>query len=210
MTDARRSRIVRERLNSVREFRLASPAAPTRKTAETPYLFFFISQPDSTYLLIPSASSQRRKYIPIGFMPSEVISSNANSIVADATLFHFGVLTSQMHNAWMRTAAGRLKSDYRYTGNIVYNTFPWPDTTKAQRQHIKQLAQAVLDARAHYPTSSLADLYDPLTMPPDLLKAHKALDCAVEQAYGINFNGDESAIVSHLFKLYAEATKQSV
>jgi type I restriction-modification system DNA methylase subunit len=205
--DFRKSKELYKRLEEVREFRLASTAEPTRKMAETPYKFFFVSQPDSTYLLIPSASSQRRDYVPIGFMPPRVISSNLNMIVPNATLYHFGITTSHFHNAWMRAIAGRLKSDYRYSGNIVYNNFIWPNPTDEKRQQIESLAQAILDARANYPDSSLADLYDPITMPPDLYKAHKALDKAVEQAYGVNFNGDEEKIVAYLFRLYAEATK---
>ena len=135
-----------------------SSAAPTRKKAETPHLFFSIVQPKNRYLMIPRVSSERRKYIPIGFMPPEIIASDACSIVPNASLYHFGILTSNIHNAWMRTVAGRLKSDYRYSGSVVYNNFPWPTPTEAQKAKIEETAQGILDARARYPDASLADL----------------------------------------------------
>jgi hypothetical protein len=195
---------IMERLQGVKDFRLKSTAAPTRAMAEKPYAFFFVSQPTSNYIIVPSTSSERRVYVPIGFLSPSVIASNSTTIIPDATLYHFGILTSQFHNAWMRVVAGRLKSDYRYSGSVVYNTFPWPETTDEQKQEIERLAQAILNARANYPDSSLADLYDPLTMPSDLRRAHKALDQAVESAYKVNFHGNEPAIISHLFRLYFE------
>ena len=198
--------LVAERLKRVMLFRKASSAAPTRKTANIPNKFFFISQPDTTYLLFPSTSSCRRNYVPIGFMSPEVIASNSTSIVDGASLYEFGIASSQFHNAWLRVVGGRLKSDYRYTGSLVWNTFPWPDPAPEQKQKIEDLAQGVLDARDNHPGKSLADLYDPDKMPADLLAAHKALDKAVEEAYGADFDGDEERIVAHLFKLYSEKT----
>jgi hypothetical protein len=200
----RRLPMVQERIQGVRAFRSQSTKTATRAGANTPTLFMEIRQPDSDYIIVPLHTSQSRHYVPLGFVGPEVLVNNAVSIIPDATLYEFGILTSQFHNAWMRTVAGRLKSDYRYSNSIVYNNFVWPDTTDVHKAEIADLAQAVLDARAHYPTSSLADLYDPLTMPPDLLKAHNALDCAVERAYGVNFKGDEERIVAYLFGLYAE------
>ena len=160
---------------------------------------------DGRYLLIPSVSSERRAYIPIGFMPSDVVSTNLNLIVPGGELYHLGILSSAMHMAWMRSVCGRLKSDYRYSAGIVYNNFPWPENvTDKQRQGIEEAAQAVLNARARYPGSSLADLYDPLAMPPDLVKAHHKLDAAVDAAYSKkNFSGDSDR-VAFLFELYQQ------
>jgi len=200
------------RLDAVREMRMASSAAPTRAYADKPYLFFSAPQTDSNYLCIPEVSSQRRRYIPIGFMDKTIIASNKLLIIPEASLYHFGVLTSNIHMAWTRTICGRLKSDYQYSGATVYNNFPWPTPTDAQRAKIEQTAQAILDARALYPDASLADLYDELTMPPELRKAHQANDRAVMEAYGIK-KGDaayssESACVAMLMKMYQELTAQ--
>lgn len=197
------SREVMRRLAEVRKVRIASTAAPTRRAAETPYLFFSAPQKETDYLCIPQVSSERRRYIPIGFMSKEVIASNATLIIPDATLYHFGILTSTMHMAWMRAVGGRLKSDYRYSGSVVYNTYPWPDAEVTQIVKIEELAQAVLDARTLYPNSSLADLYDPLTMPPELIAAHRKLDAAVEKAYGRKFS-DDTERVAFLFEKYSE------
>ena len=197
--------MVMERIAQVREDRLASPAATTRRTASTPTLFAVDAQPETNYLIIPQVSSERRRYIPIGFMSPETIASNLVFVVPDATLYHFGILTSNVHNAWMRLTCGRMKSDYRYGGDLVYNNFPWPEPNDAQKARIEQTAQAILDARALYPNASLADLYDPLTMPPELLKAHQANDKAVMQAYGMPIKDtDEAACVAWLMKLYQE------
>ena len=197
------------RLEAVRQMRLASSAAPTRALADRPYLFFSTPQTDNPYLLIPEVSSERRRYIPIGFMPSSIIAANTVVIVPDATIYHFGILTSNVHMAWMRTVAGRLKSDYRYAGSVVYNNFPWPTPTDKQREKIEQTAQAILDARALYPDSSLADLYDERTMPTELRKAHQQNDRAVMEAYGFPVKNEftESLCVAELFKLYQELTK---
>lgn len=198
---------VKQRLEAVRDFRAASTAKPTRDKAKCPHLFFSNPQGSGTYLAIPRVSSERRRYIPIAFLTPKTIASDGVSIINDASMYHFGVLTSQFHNAWMRTVAGRLKSDYRYSGGVVYNNFVWPEPTPDQKSEIERLAQSILDIRDAYPDKSLADLYDPDKMPSDLLAAHKALDKAVEEAYGVDFDGDEEKIVTHLFKLYAEATE---
>ena len=272
----RQSKIIKERIENVRNFRLASTKATTRKKADTPYLFDEIRQPESgSYLLVPRHSSENRAYIPLGYIPADVICGDANFIIPSATLYHFGVLTSSVHMAWMRVVAGRLKSDYRYSANIVYNNFPWPEcesdlnhaehvdhvegcesgylapssqsgegetsrtsrtsreakseagknlhvsacstrlknipatlcgSLRSLRQKIETSAQAILDARALYSDSSLADLYDPLTMPPELRKAHAANDRAVLAAYGLAPDTPEPEIVSHLMKLYQNLT----
>ncbi len=207
--DIKSSPELMRRLSAVREMRLNSSAAPTRDKASTPNLFFFISQPTSNYLLVPSTSSENRKYIPLGFMSPDVIASNSTTIVPNASLFMFGVLTSNVHNAWMRTVGGRLKSDYRYSGSVVYNTFPWCNPTPEQKAKIEQTAQAILDARARHPECSLADLYHELSMPAELRKAHQANDRAVMQAYGFPVKNDftESMCVAELMKMYQKLTK---
>lgn len=144
----------------------------------------------------------------MGFLDSSIIPTDALRIIPDASLYHFGVLESSVHMAWMRAVCGRLKSDYRYSKDIVYNNFPWPEVTDEQRERIAQTAQAILDARALYPDSSLADLYDPLTMPPELLKAHRENDRAVMAAYGFPTTMTEPEIVAHLFTLYSELIKE--
>ena len=200
---------VMRRLNAVREMRLASSAAPTRALAEMPYLFFSTPQTDSNYLCIPEVSSERRKYIPIGFLDKSVIASNKLLIVPGAELYHFGVLTSNVHMGWVRAVAGRLEMRYQYSGSNVYNPFPWPNPTEAQRAKIEQTAQAILDARALYPDCSLADLYDETTMPPELRKAHQANDRAVMQAYGFDVKTTtEASCVAELMKLYQALTTQ--
>ena len=196
---------VLERVAGTRAFRLASSKAATRKFADMPTRFMEVRQPDTHYIIIPSHSSENRRYIPMGFLSPDVICSNANLMIPDATLYHFGVLESNVHMAWMRTVCGRIKSDYRYSNDIVYNNFPWPAPTEAQRQRIEQTAQAILDARALYPDSSLADLYDEVVMPPELRKAHQENDRAVMAAYGFPVrNFSESDCVARLFQLYAE------
>ena len=195
---------VYERVLSVKKHRLSSNRAATNKLANTPYLFGEIRQPSSIYLMLPRVSSELRKFIPIGYLPPEIIASDAALTISNATLFHFGILTSTQHNAWMRTVAGRLKSDYRYSAKLVYNNFPWPTPTDAQRSAIETAAQGVLDARARYPDSSLADLYDPLTMPPELVKAHAKLDKAVDTAYGYKGANSDAERVAFLFGLYQD------
>ena len=193
-----------KRVDAVRKFRLASKSAPTRKIAATPTRFHVENMPTGNYLIVPEVSSERRFYVPIGFESPETMCSNLVKIVPDATHYHFGILSSLMHNAWMRTVAGRLKSDYRYSSGIVYNNFPWPKASTAKHvTAIEEAAQAVLDARAQFPDSSLADLYDPLTMPPTLHKAHARLDASVDAAYGRKFKS-EAERVAFLFALYGE------
>jgi hypothetical protein len=194
-----------DRVDAVRHYRLASTRPATRELAATPTVFGEIRHPDSgEYLLIPSVSSERRPFIPVGFLPAEVISTNLNLIVPHATLYHFGVLSSSMHNAWMRAVCGRLKSDYRYSAGIVYNNFPWPEPADKQRVAIEVAAQRVLDARAKFPNATLADLYDPLTMPPELVKAHQTLDRAVDATYGVSGFNSEAERVAFLFECYQQ------
>lgn len=194
------------RLNQCRLFREASKQKQAHAMAAHPELFVSERQPTTSFLLIPQASSGNRRYIPVGYMDASVIVSNTCFIVPNASLYSFGIITSQIHMAWMRTVAGRLKSDYRYSNAIVYNNFVWPEAAPSQRAEIEARAQAILDVRAAHPDSSLAMLYDSEKMPSDLLAAHQALDVAVEASYGASFNGDEEKIVAHLFKLYAEKT----
>ena len=198
---------VLKRIEAVRQFRAESKAESTRRFAATPTLFCQIAQPDSDYIIVPETSSGRRKYIPLGFMKKETIASNLVFLIPDGTLYEFGVLCSNVHNSWMRAVAGRLKSDYRYSKDIVYNNFPWPEPTEEQRAKIEQTAQGILDARALYPDSSLADLYDELTMPPELRKAHQQNDRAVMQAYNMPIKETtESSCVAELMKLYQDKT----
>jgi hypothetical protein len=194
-------------LDAVKKFRLSSTREATRELAHTPAQFAFVSHPETPYLLLPSVSSERRNYIPIGFMPSDVIASNLCLIVPSANFYHFGVLTSTMHMAWVRSVCGRLKSDYRYSVGIVYNNFPWPDTPdEKSRQAIEGAAQAVLIARAYFSDATLADLYDPLTMPPALLKAHHKLDAVVDKAYGKTGFKSDAERVAFLFARYQALT----
>ena len=207
-TEIKHSPELMKRILAVKEFRQNSTKEATRKCADTPSLFMEIKAPMSDYLLIPATSSERRRYIPIGYVNKEVIPNNAVQFVPEASLYHFGVLTSNVHMAWMRVVCGRLEMRYRYSANIVYNNFPWCNPTEAQKAKIEQTAQAILDARAKYPESSLADLYDELTMPAELRKAHQDNDRAVMQAYGFDVKTmTESQCVAELFKMYKEMTK---
>lgn len=198
-----------KRIEAVREFRLASKSEGTRKLAERPTHFHIENMPTDDYILIPCHSSEKRRYVPIGFMSPVDICSNAVLLIPEATLYHFGVLESNVHMAWMRAVCGRIKSDYRYSKDVVYNNFPWPNPTEEQKAKIEQTAQAILDARALYPDSSLADLYDELTMPAELRRAHQDNDRAVMQAYGfpVKSTFTESQCVAELFKLYQKKTK---
>lgn len=199
---------IRTRIEKVKEFREKSSKAATRKIADTPQLFQEIRQPlTGNYLVIPVTTSQTRKYIPMGFVNSNTIASNALLITTNASTYDFGILESIVHMDWMRLTTGRLEMRYQYSAKIVYNNFPWPTPTPEQRKKIEQTAQAILDARNNHPESSLADLYDPLAMPSDLRKAHKANDKAVLQAYGLSADATESEIVAHLFKMYEKLTK---
>ncbi len=200
---------VLKRIDAIREFRASSKAAGTRKFAETPTLFCQIAQPDTDYIIVPKTSSGKRKYIPLGFMDKNTIASDLVFLIPNGTLYEFGVLCSNVHNAWMRTVAGRLKSDYRYSKDIVYNNFPWCSPTAEQKAKIEKTAQAILDARALYPDCSLADLYDETTMPPELRKAHQANDKAVMQAYGFDYKTmTESECVAELMKMYQKLTEK--
>jgi hypothetical protein len=199
----RSSAAVRRRIEAVRQARLESGRAETRELAATPQLFGEIRQPKTGYLLVPKVSSETRPYLPVGFLPPEVIASGSALIIPGATLYHFGVLSSAMHMAWMRSTCGRMKSDYQYSIQIVYNNYPWPESPEAKRRAaVETSAQAVLDARKLFPDSTLADLYDALAMPPALAKAHAALDRAVDLCYRPHaFESDRQRVVC-LFALY--------
>jgi len=197
---------VMERIENVRQFRLSSKSEGTRKIADTPTHFHVENMPSTNYIAIPETSSENRKYIPIGFLEPNVLCSNAMRLIPHATLYHFGILTSRMHMAWMRATAGRLELRYRYSKDVVYNNFPFPNASKAQEEAITQKAQEVLEAREKYPTSSLADLYDPLAMPKELAKAHKELDLAVDKLYRKTAFKDDTERIAFLFEMYKEIT----
>lgn len=207
--ELRKMPLCRERVAQVREYRLASPSAGTIKLADKPTRFHVENMPKGNYIVIPEASSERRRYVPMGFFTPDILCSNLVKIIPNATVYHLGVLTSNVHMAWMRAVCGRLKSDYRYSKDIVYNNFPWPEPTDAQKEKITQTARGILDARALYPDSSLADLYDEVTMPPELRRAHQNNDRAVMQAYGMPIKGTtESICVAELMKRYQELTRK--
>jgi len=207
-SEYRNIHFIRERLERITELRSKSPTASVQKDANTPMLFTQIRQPDTDYLIVPRHSSEGRKYIPLGYMSKDVICGDANMLIPDATLYLFGILTSNVHMAWMRTVCGRLEMRYRYTP-AIYNNFPWPAPTEAQKNRIEQTAQAILDARALYPDCSLADLYDEVTMPPELRKAHQQNDKAVMQAYGFwGKLNTETECVAELMKMYQGLTKK--
>ena len=195
------------RVEAVRDYRKESKRASTQKLADTPTRFQTENMPKGNYIVIPEVSSEKRRYIPIGYMTPDVLCSNLVKIVPDASLYHFGVLVSNVHMAWMRTVCGRLEMRYRYSANVVYNNFPWPTPTDAQKAKIEQTAQAILDARALYPDCSLADLYDEVTMPPELRRAHQQNDRAVMEAYGMPIKGTtESTCVAELMRRYQALT----
>ncbi len=203
-TDIKKCPSILARGEKIRELRLKSPTKSVQKDAETPLLFTQRRQPKTRYMVIPRVSSQNRRYIPIGFLDESIIAGDKLQFIPDASVYIFGVLISNVHMAWMRVVAGRLKSDYSYSP-AVYNNFPWPNPTPEQKAKIEQTAQGILDARAKYPDASLADLYDELTMPPELRKAHQANDKAVMQAYGMPIKEtDEAACVAWLMRLYQE------
>ena len=201
--EVRKSKFIMERVESVRKFRLASTKAATRKSAEMPTLFQEVRHPNSDYIIVPRHSSETRKYIPLGFVSPEIIVNDAVQIIPNATTYHFGVLTSNVHMAWMRAVCGRIKSDYRYSKDIVYNNFPWPTPTEEQKTKIEQTAQGILDARALYTDCSLADLYDEVTMPVELRRSHQANDKAVMAAYGFPVRTTtEASCVAELMRMY--------
>lgn len=197
-----------KRVEAVRQLRLSSKSAGTVKLAETPTRFHVENMPKGTYIVVPEVSSERRRYVPMGYMDDTVLCSNKVRLMPNATLFHFGVMTSNVHMAWMRAVCGRLKSDYDYSIKIVYNNFPWPTPTQEQRAKINQTAQAILDARALFPDASFADLYDEVAMPSELRKAHQQNDRAVMQAYGFSIKGmTESSCVAELMRMYQKLTE---
>jgi hypothetical protein len=206
-SDLRRMPLVLERVNKVKEMRLQSSKKSTRNKAATPTLFDEIRHTDEPYLAIPEVSSERRVYMPVAYLDKDVISSNKVYMLTSANRFNFGCLHSIMHMIWFRNVAGRLKSDFTYSSGIVYNNFPWPkDPTDKQKEKVETCAQAVLDTRERYPDSSLADLYDPLTMPPDLVKAHQQLDRAVDRCYRPQPFTSERNRIEYLFELYEQYT----
>lgn len=207
--------LVLERVRKVREARLAMEDEGARKLADTPTTFRDTLNPEH-YICVPIVSSENRKYVPMGFLNGNIIPTNQVQIIPDANIYHFGILTSNVHMAWMRAVCGRLKSDYRYTAKIVYNNFPWCNSTDEQKAKIEKTAQGILDVRALYPECSLADLYDELTMPPELRKAHQENDKAVMEAYGFRKQDEqtgksrwltESETVAQLMQMYQELTK---
>ena len=205
--DIKNSPTLFSRVQSVREYRLQSTKEATRLSADRATEFQEVRYSTTEYIIVPSVSSEKRRYVPIGYVSPDIVVNNAVLFIPDATLYHFGILTSNVHMAWMRVVCGRLKSDYRYSKDIVYNNFPWPTITPEQEAEITRTAQAILDARNLYPDCSLADLYDEVTMPVELRRAHQANDRAVMRAYGLPVATSESDTVAHLFKLYEELTK---
>ena len=197
-----------KRIENVRKFRASSKRTSTLKYADYPTRFPTENMPKSNYIVAPEVSSQRRRYIPMGFMTPDILCSNKLRIMAEGNIYHFGVLESNVHMAWMRAICGRLKSDYDYSIAVVYNNFPWPTPTPEQKATIEKTAKDILDARARYPDSSLADLYDPLTMPPELRKAHDKNNVAVMKAYGFPTSMSEADCVAALMKMYQELTSK--
>ena len=201
--ELKRMPLVYQRVKKVRNFRLASKSAGTRKLADKPTRFHVENFPTGNYLLIPSVSSENRQYVPIGFMNPNDIASNLVFVVPNATLYHFGILTSSIHMTWLRIVGGRLKSDYRYSKDVVYNNFVWCEPSEKQRSAIEATAQKILDVRANYPEATFAELYDEVTMPYDLRQAHQVNDRAVATAYGFeNILDDESAIAVAILNMY--------
>jgi hypothetical protein len=193
-----------KRVEAVKKFRCASKSAPTRKLAETPTRFHVENMPSDTFLLIPKVSSEKRYYIPIGFEQPDTLVSDLVFVFPHATRYHFGILQSLMHNSWTRAVCGRLESRYRYSVGIVYNNFPWPSPSDKQRSAIESAAQHVIDVRARFPEASLADLYDPIVMPPELVKAHRVLDRNVDRAYCRKSFSSEAERVAFLFERYLQ------
>lgn len=194
---------VMKRIETVREYRLASKKAATREKAKTPMLFDEHKESKTSYIAIPKVSSANRRYIPMEWLPADIIPGDKLFIIEKATLYHFAVLTSNVHMAWLRRVSGRLGMGYSYSNNIVYNNFPWPTPTESQKTRIEQTAQNILNARANHPDASLADLYDPLLMPADLRKAHQENDKAVMEAYGFNWHTmKEEDCVAALLEMY--------
>lgn len=197
--------MIMARIDATRKFRLESSKLATQKYANYPTRFMEMRQPSTSYILVPRHTSENRRYIPFGFMEESAICGDANSMIPHSSLYHFGILISNVHMAWVRAVCGRIKSDYRYSNDVVYNNFPWPAPTDEQKAKIEQTAQAILDARNLYPNDSLADLYDERTMPPELRRAHQQNDKAVMQAYGFSIRDTtESTCVAALMKMYQQ------
>ena len=200
---------VKEIVEKVRDYRLKSSRPQTVKCADKPTRFYLEVIPDKNYMIVPIVSSERRRYIPMGFMTPNVLCSNQVNLIPNTTEYHFGVLESNVHMAWMRAVAGRLKSDYRYSKDIVYNNFPWPNPTNMQKHKIEKTARTILETRMLYPDSSLADLYDEISMPAELRKAHQENDKAVMEAYGFDWhNMTESECVAELMKMYKKLSNE--
>ncbi|MGX7949917.1 type IIL restriction-modification enzyme MmeI, partial [Oleidesulfovibrio alaskensis] len=193
-------------INRVRQFRLNSSSKPTQKLAESPTSYHINVIPSSEYIVIPKVSSERREYIPIGWIKPPTIPSDLLHVLLDSDIWNFAVLTSRMHMSWMRHIGGRLESRYRYSINLVYNTFPWPKTSTSSKEKIRLIANEIITARNNHPESSLADLYDPNTMPNDLRKAHSKLDIAIDKLYKPSGFSSDRERVEHLFALYEELT----
>lgn len=208
-SDLKNLPMCRERIEAVKQYRLSSKSAGTRKLADKPTRFHVENMPKGTSIIVPEVSSERRRYIPMGFIGPDVLCSNKVRLLPNVDMFFFGVLQSQFHNAWMRAVTGRLEMRYQYSISIVYNNFVWPECDEAAKEKVRHAAQGVLDARKLYSDATMADLYDPdnETYFPELVRAHKQLDAAVEAAYGVDFKGDEEKIVSYLFRRYAEITR---
>ena len=192
----------------MRKFRLQSSRTSTLKAASQPALFGAPFECKGNYVAIPKVSSENRRYVPIDFLPGNIVPGDKLFCMQNAGIYHFGILASNVHMAWMRAVCGRLKSDYSYSNTIVYNNFPWPSPSDEQKSRIENAAKTILEARAHYPESSLADLYDPRCMPNDLVKAHQQNDRAVMSAYGFSTKMTESECVAALFELYSQKAKQ--
>lgn len=208
ITEIKSNSSIMDRVKKVKEFRLSSNSEQTRRAADTPTLFYRNNDLKSDYIALPKVSSEKRKYIPVDYLSKNIIPGDNLFVSEDAEIYHFGIITSNVHNSWMRMVAGRLKSDFRYSNTMVYNTFPWPNPTSEQKERIEQTAQMILDARNLYPDSSLADLYDDLIMPPELRKAHQENDKAVMEAYGFDWRTmTESECVAELMKLYQALVK---
>ncbi len=207
--DIKRSKILHERVEKVKAFRLASVRGKTQRQANCPHLFAEMRQPATDYMLIPRHSSSKRYYIPMGYMSSDVIVTDAAYSLPKATPYHFGIITSRVHMAWVRRVCGRLRDDYRYNNTVGYNTFCWPKSNPWQVKRIEDTGQKILDVRAKYPECTFADLYDEVSMPPDLRKAHNENDAAVLEAYGLPVDMDEEDIIDHMFKLYYEALAEN-
>ncbi|MCM1268039.1 MAG: hypothetical protein NC302_09050 [Bacteroidales bacterium] len=203
--ELRKSAFIMNRVEKVKQFRLSSTKGATQKSADTPTLFQEIRHSDSEYIIIPRHSSETRRYIPFGFVSPQIVVNDAVQIIPGAEIYHFGILMSNVHMAWTRAVCGRIKNDYRYSKDVVYNNFPWSTPTDEQKTKIEQTAQAILDARALYPDCSLADLYDEMLMPQELRKAHLQNDKAVMQAYGFSIKDTtEERCVAELMKMYQE------